>query len=154
MEAGEAIIFANGTHVELDGPAGLATGANAVLQKKQNRYRLRKFTEWGRDERLGIGDAQTGTPAPLIDALHRLLWLLENKPPKIPEFLNEARPGLEQLRLVAQVLAGPALKGGELAGVSPSDEQGALGKLLANWSAVMEGRAAVADRQRGQERLL
>jgi hypothetical protein len=60
---------------------------------------------------------------------------------------------VEELRLVAQALGGPALKGGELADVSPTAEQSALGKLLANWNAVMVGSAAVEDRRAGQERL-
>jgi putative DNA methylase len=109
LDAGEAIIFANGTHVELDGPHGLATGADA---------------------------------------------LLEHRPPKVPEFLTDCGANAEQLRLVAQALAGPALKGGELAEVSPNAEQAALGKLLTNWQSVVECRAVVADRQKGQERLL
>jgi putative DNA methylase len=81
------------------------------------------------------------------------MWLVEHKPPKIPDFLNEAKPNVEQLRLVAQALAGPALKGGELADVSPTAEQSALGKLLANWNAVMVGKAAIADKRAGQEQL-
>jgi hypothetical protein len=56
-------------------------------------------------------------------------------------------------RLVAQALAGPALKGGELENVSPTAEQSALGKLLANWSTVMEGKAAREDRRVGQQSL-
>jgi len=92
--------------------------------------------------------------APTIDALHRLLWLVEKKPPLIPEFLNEAKPNLEQLRLVAQALAGPALKGGELENVSPTAEQSALGKLLANWNSVMVGKATMADKRTGQQQLL
>jgi len=31
LDAGEAIVFANGTHVELDGPNGLSTGTRALL---------------------------------------------------------------------------------------------------------------------------
>jgi len=154
LDAGEAIVFANGTHVELDGPNGLATGRRALLQKSKSKYRLLDYTERGKNEDLGIPDAQSGAAAPLIDTLHRLLWLLEHKPPKIPEFLADAQPNLEQLRLVCQALAGPALKGGELKDVSPTAEQSALGKLLANWSAVMEGEAVRADKRAGQERLL
>ena len=89
-----------------------------------------------------------------MDVLHRLLWLLEHKPPKIPEFLADAQPSLEELRLVCQALSGPALKGGELEDISAGAEQSALGKLLANWSAVMEGQQVKADRQKGQERFL
>jgi hypothetical protein len=55
---------------------------------------------------------------------------------------------------VAQALAGPALKGGELADVSPTAEQSALGKLLANWNAVMVGKEAMADKRAGQQQLL
>jgi putative DNA methylase len=153
LDAGEAIIFANGTHVELDGHNGLASGSNAVLEKKKSKYRLRDYTDRGNDDGLGSPD-NTGTTRPVVDILHRLLWLLEHRPPKIPEFLADAQPSLEQLRLVCQALAGPALKGSELADISAGAEQSALGKLLANWSAVMEGRQVKADRQKGQDRLL
>jgi putative DNA methylase len=153
LDAGEAIIFANGTHVELDGQDGLSSGANAILQKNKAKYRLRDFTERGDDDDLGLPGDDGETP-PTVDALHRLLWLLEHKPPRIPQFLADTGVRTEQLRLVAQALAGPALKGGELADVSPSAEQAALGKLLSNWNAVVEGKAATSDRQKGQERLL
>jgi putative DNA methylase len=81
---------------------------------------------------------------------------MENKPARLASFLREARPNLEQLRLVAQALAGPALKGGELADVSPSAEQAALAKLTANWrSIVEEGVLSEPERKArkaGQER--
>jgi hypothetical protein len=38
--------------------------------------------------------------------------------------------------------------------ISAGAEQSALGKLLANWSAVMEGQQVKADRQKGLERFL
>lgn len=152
LEAGEAIVFANGTHVELDGPGGLTQGARAVLEKKKGKFRLRDFTDRGEDEKLGLPD-DDGTSAPIVDTLHRLLWLLEHRPPLIPELLAEARPNVEQLRLVAQALAGPALKGGEMGDVSAGAEQSALGKLLANWQAIIEGKAAVEDRRTGQQPL-
>jgi putative DNA methylase len=153
LDAGEAIIFANGTHVELDGHNGLASGSSPVLEKNKSKYRLLDYTGRGDDENLGMPD-ETGTTRPMVDMLHRLLWLLENKPPHIPEFLADAQPNLEQLKLVCQALGGPALKGGELADISVGAEQSALGKLLANWSAVMEGKSALADKRAGQERLL
>src|SRR5437867_6686844 len=34
LDAGEAIIFANGTHVELDGPVGLSNRTCALVEKK------------------------------------------------------------------------------------------------------------------------
>jgi putative DNA methylase len=152
LDAGEAIIFANGTHVELDGPHGLTQGRRALLEKKKSKYRLRDNTERGDEDALGQ-HAENGNSAPTVDALHRLLWLLEHRPLKVPDFLTEAKPNIEEVRLVAQALAGPALKGGELADVSPTAEQSALGKLLANWNSVMIGKAAVEDRRAGQERL-
>jgi putative DNA methylase len=152
LDAGEAIIFANGTHVELDGPNGLSTGSNALLEKKKGKYRLRDFTERGDDEDLGL--PENGTASATVDILHRLLWLLERRLPLIPRFLADATPSLEQLKLIAQSLAGPALKGGELKDISPTAEQSALGRLLANWHAVMEGPEAVESRRAGQQKLI
>jgi putative DNA methylase len=74
----------------------------------------------------------------MIDILHRILWLMENSPTEIGGFLREAQPNMEQMRLVAQALAGPALKGGELEDVSPHKEMSALAKLTANWRGVIE----------------
>src|SRR5262249_17850355 len=113
LDAGEAIIFANGTHVELDGPSGLSSGARALVEKRKGKYRLRDSAERGDDEALGR-PAESGQPAPLIDALQRTLWLMENRPLKLAEFLREACVNRDQMRLVAQALAGPALKGGEM----------------------------------------
>jgi hypothetical protein len=47
--------------------------------------------------------------------------------------------------LVAQALAGPALKGGELANVSPSADLAALAKLTANWRSVIEDATVTAQ---------
>lgn len=152
LDAGEAIIFANGTHVELDGQHSLTQGKCALLKKKASKYLLHDFTVRGDEHTLGQ-PSEDGNSAPVVDALHRLLWLMEHKPLKIPEFLSEAKPSVEQLRLVAQALAGPALSGGELSDVSSTAEQSALGKLLANWSTVMVGKAAVEERRTGQQTL-
>lgn len=139
--------------MELDGQHSLTAGKHTLLEKKKSKYHLQDFAARGKDEHLGI-PVDDGMPAPIVDALHRLLWLVEKKPPLIPEFLNEANPNLEQLRLVAQALAGPALKGGELENVSPTAEQLALGKLLANWNSVMVGKAAITDKRAGQQQPL
>ena len=156
LEAGEAIIFANGTHVELDGPSGLSSGARALIEKKKGKYRLRDYTERGDDEALGR-QSEVGQTAPLIDALHRTLWLLENRPLQLTEFLLEAQPNRDQMRLVAQALAGPALKGGQLADVSPTAELSALGKLTANWRSVIEDNVVPVkervEKKRGQGKL-
>jgi len=150
LESGEAIIFAHGTHTELDGPGGLSTGTRALVEKKKGKYRLRDYAERGHDARLGM-PREDGHVAPVIDALHRTLWLMENQPGELAEFLREAQPNREQMRLVAQVLAGPVLKGGELAGVSPTGELAALTKLTANWQSVVED-TAIASWERVEQR--
>jgi putative DNA methylase len=153
LDAGEAIVFANGTHVELDGLNGLSSGSRALVEKKKGKYRLRDFVERGEDDKLGM-PKENGQPAPLIDALQRTLWLMEHRPRQLGEFLREAQPNREQMRLVAQALAGPALKGSELADVSPTGELAALAKLTANWRSVIEDNvfspSEQADRKRGQ----
>jgi putative DNA methylase len=134
IDAGEAIVFAYPQDVELDGPKGLSTGVNSLLEKKKNKFRPRDFAERGNIEALGISD--NGTPAPLIDVLHKILWLMENQPLKINEFLEKVTPPVERLRLVAQALKGHTL-GGSAEEIS-APEQTALGKLLANWRSVIE----------------
>ena len=141
LDAGEAIVFANGTHVELAGTGGLCHGNRALLEKKKSKYRLRDYTERGKDAKLGMA-GEDGEAALLVDALHRTLWLMDNRPGELGQFLAEANVNLEQMRLVAQALSGPALKGGELADVSRGGEAAALGRLTANWRSLTEGASA------------
>jgi putative DNA methylase len=156
LDAGEAIIFANGTHVELDGAHGLSSGTLALAAKNKSKYRLLDYTARGDDAALGMPSGD-GQPAPLIDALHRLLWLMERRPSGIPDFLREARPNTDQIRLVAQALAGPVLKGGELGEVATGTELAALTKLTANWRSVVEDvdltRVELEARRTGQSRM-
>lgn len=156
LDAGEAIVFANGTHVELDTQGGLTYGRDAVLEKKKAKYHLRDFTERGEHKDLGL-PSDEGQSAPLIDILHRTLWLMEKRPMELSAFLQEAQPNLEQLRLVAQALAGPALKGGETGTITPTAEQSVLGKLTANWQSVIEDASltpAQKEKQRaGEQRI-
>jgi putative DNA methylase len=137
LDSGEAIVFANGTHVELDGPGGLSTGTRALLIKKKGKYQLKDFSERSDNEKLGL-PGEDGQSAPVIDALQRVLWLMEYNPARMSQFLIEAQPNREQMRLVAQVLAGPVLKGGETVKVSPTKEMEALAKLTSNWRSVIE----------------
>ncbi|WP_020493829.1 DUF1156 domain-containing protein [Verrucomicrobium sp. 3C] len=144
MEAGEAIVFTYGQNVELDGQKGLSTGRHALVDKRKGKYRLRDFTERGEDEKLGLPE-DGGTPAALIDALHRILWLVENQPRNLNRFLDEARPDRERLRLVAQALAGTALAGKREDGpehtvATTAAEQAAVKKLVANWRALIDQR--------------
>jgi putative DNA methylase len=139
LDAGEAIVFAYPLGVELDGANGLTAGARALVVKKGKKMRLRDYSERGEHDKLGLPDAQAGTPAPLIDLLHRTLWLMEQRPARLREFLEQARPDGERLRLVAQALAGTALQGtGEDLTSSPGPEQSAVRKLIANWRSVFE----------------
>ena len=138
IDAGEAIVFAYPQGVELDGPKGLSTGQRALLEKEGGKYRLRSYAERGLDDRLGA-ISETGEPSPLIDSLHRILWLMENQPNKLSEFLDKSRPNKEELRLVAQALQGQVLRGPQEELIHGSaSERAALEKLLAHWRTLIE----------------
>jgi len=146
VDAGEAIVFTYSQPVELDGPKSLSSGRHALVEKTKDRYRLRDFAERGEDDQLGLPNDH-GAPVPLIDVLHRILWLVENEPRSLNRFLDEARPDRERLRLVAQALAGRALSGGtedERRVITTPAEQAALKKLLANWRALIDQRLPAA----------
>ena len=155
LDAGKAIIFANGTHVELDSAHGLCSGTRALVAKNKAKYRLLDYTERGNEAALGM-PPEDDQSAPMIDALHRLFWLVERHR-RSRRLLREARPNTEQLRLVAQALAGPALKGGELGEVATGTELAALTKLTANWRSVVEDvdltRVELEARRAGQSRI-
>src|SRR5207247_890874 len=78
LDAGEAIVFANGTHVELDGHGALTQGVRALVEKKKDKYRLRDYLDRGDDEKLGL-PIEVGQSSALIDILHRTLWLMEHR---------------------------------------------------------------------------
>lgn len=144
IDAGEAIIFAYPQGVELDGAHGVSQGARALVEREKNKYRLRDFSERGENDKLGIRGE--GRPAPLIDVLHRVLWLMESEPRKLSEFLAEARPNLDHLRVVAETLAGAKLAGNGSGGgksliVASGEEASALRKLTTNWRTLIEANA-------------
>lgn len=151
LDAGEAIVFANGTHVELDGAQGLSSGSRRLVDKRKSKYALRDFTDRGDDEKLGL-PTEDGQPAPLVDVLHRTLWLMEHQPREIGKLLIEAGPNRDQMRLVVQALTGPALKGSELSDVSPTGELAVLAKLAANWRTVVDD-AVTSAREREDRRV-
>jgi putative DNA methylase len=158
MDAGEAIVFTYTQHVELDGPQGLSSsGHRALVEKKKGKYRLKDFTERGDHEKLGLPGVD-GASAPLIDVLHRVLYLMENHPRKLAEFLEEARPDRERLRLLAQVLGGVGLAGGngektEHHVTTTPAEKVALGKLLGNWRHLIEQSLGEKEAKTGQYKL-
>jgi putative DNA methylase len=154
IEAGDAFVFCYPQGIEIDGPDGLSGPAPALVEKLRSTYRVRTFEDRGDDEALGLPD--DSVPAPLIDVLHRVLWLVENAPAGLPAFLRDAKPNLEQLRLIAQALCGPVLKRTDTATVALTPELSALTKLTANWRSVIEGAALtqeIEERRIGQGRL-
>lgn len=137
VEFDEANTLARGVGVELDGAGGLTDGKLALVKKTKNQVQLRDYSDRGSHEDLGIQKTahthfnvkpQPLSAAPtLIDILHRLLWLAENKPQEIPNFLILAQPDANQLRLVAQALAGRALTSdASLGAINASPEQRTL----------------------------
>ena len=88
-----------------------------------------------------MGLPTNGNAAPLVDVLHRLLYLLQERPAAVGEYLETARPNTEQLRLVAQALAAPVLGRAQAQDASPTAELGALARLNANWRTIVEGAA-------------
>jgi putative DNA methylase len=136
IDSGEAIVFCYPQAIELDGPYGLSGPQPRLVEKLKSTYRVRNFQDRGSNKNLGLpGD---GTPVPLIDILHRVLWLMENAPRQIPAFLRDASPNIEKVRLVAQSLCGPVLRGADSLEGSLTPELAALAKLTANWRSVVE----------------
>jgi putative DNA methylase len=147
LDAGEAIVFAYPQRVELDGPGSLTHGPNPLVRKDKGKYTLLDFTVRGEDDKLGL--PKDHQPAPLMDVLHRLLWLVENQPRAIPKFLDESRPDVEHLRLIAQTLAGQILSGsggGRSLIAARGAEASALKKLTANWRTLIEEHRGTMDK--------
>ncbi len=139
IEAGDAYVFCYPQGIEIDGPTGLTGNAPKLVEKSGSKFRVRNYTERGDDETLGI--STDGTSAPLVDLLHRLLWLLDERPALVPKYLEAAGPNREQLRLVTQALSAPVLGRPEAVEISPTAELGALTRLNANWRSIVEGTA-------------
>ncbi|MDZ7413264.1 MAG: DUF1156 domain-containing protein [candidate division KSB1 bacterium] len=142
----EANVLARGVGVELDAPGGLTWGRHALVEKQKDKVRLRDYEERGDDDKLGLPTDEAplfgvAGHVPLVDVLHRLLWLLDHDPGAVPEFLIRAQPDAGQLRLVAQALAGRALAAEPSPGMAldaRSREQQAIDRLLAAWKRVVE----------------
>lgn len=139
IEAGDVYVFCYPQGIEIDGPAGLTGDAPKLVEKSGSKFRVRNYTERGDDDTLGV--AENGKAAPLVDVLHRLLHLLDERPGTIQEYLEAARPNGEQLRLVTQALSAPVLGRPQAPDASPTAELGALARLNANWRSIVEGAA-------------
>ena len=137
-------LLARGMGVELDGPRGLAQGKIGLVKKEKDTVVLRDYRARGDDEHLGRL-SESGNPAPLIDVLQRLLWLQDQQPYEVQDFLMKAHPPVEQLRMVAQALAGHALAPPGSNGSTKqerSEEQKAVDRLLAGWRSLFGEMAA------------
>lgn len=153
VEFDEANTLARGVGVELDGAGGLTDGKVSLVKKTKNQVQLQDYTERGVNEDLGIHKTEKqqefnvkpqaiGIAPTLIDILHRLLWLQENKPQEIANFINLSQPDATQLRLVAQALGGraltPEIGATEIVNGQRTKEQQQIDTLLASWKRVIE----------------
>ena len=139
IEAGDAYVFCYPQGIEIDGSLGISGPPPALVEKSGSKFRVRNYQERGDNEKLGVGT--DGRPASLIDVLHRLLWLTDNRPNELQSFLKSARPNVEQLRLITQALCAPVFGRPEAQDAAPTAELNALSKLNANWRSLVEGAA-------------
>jgi putative DNA methylase len=110
-------------------------GKKGLVKKDKDTIMLHNYRSRGDDENLGKR-SESDYPAPLIDVLHRLLWLQDERPYEVPDFLLKTHPHMEQLRMVAQALAGHALAptgGNSAIRQERTEEQKAVDRLLAGW---------------------
>lgn len=134
----EANVLARGVGIELDGPRALTAGPNPLVKKTKTMVEWRDYRARGGREELGLLDS--GESA-LVDTLQRLLWLNDNQPAAIPQFLSQARPDAGRLKLVAEALGGKGLSAEPAPGAvrdERSEEQKAIGRLLPAWKRVVE----------------
>ena len=139
LDAGEAFVFCYPQNIELDESSGILGASPALVEKTGTNVRVRTFTERGHDERLGL--PRNGQAAPIVDVLHRTLWLMGNDPSGLPIFFRQARPNREQFRLVVQALSGPVLTARQSPEDGLSEEMSSLQQLSANWLSVTEDHA-------------
>jgi putative DNA methylase len=114
--------LARGTGVEL---SEVANGTAALVRKEKGKARFRNYLERGPAIEFGHST---------IDHLHRLLWLAEDAPGGMREYLEAAQPDAERLRLVAHALSRPRLDSAGARG----EEADACERLLASWKRLVE----------------
>lgn len=131
---GDLNVLAQGLGIELSGAGSLAEGALRMVEIKKAKARILGHDERGAQVDLGL--PLQSAPAPLIDVLHRLLWLVEHERDLIRSFLLDAQPDTAALRLLANALGGRALA--SASGSERSDEQKAIDRLLAQWQRLID----------------
>ena len=143
VEAGEVYVFCYPQGIEMDVGNRVCGPPPALVDKIGGKYRVRTFQERGEHRDLGIG--VDGEVPPLIDILHRVLWLLENQPTELSRFIHSTRPNREKLRLVAQALAKPILNRAGVPETGSTAESPALARLNTNWFSLMDGTSHAED---------
>jgi putative DNA methylase len=114
--------LARGTGVEL---SEQTSGAAALVAKSKGKAQLRDFAERGAAIEFGRST---------IDHLHRVLWLADNEPTGVKDYLETARPDADRLRLVAHALSRPGLDSSGSRGA----EADACERLLGVWKRMVE----------------
>jgi putative DNA methylase len=114
--------LARGTGVEL---AEQANGASALVTKSKGKARLRDYVARGASIEFGRST---------IDHLHRVLWLADNQPNGVKDYLETARPDADRLRLVAHALSRPRLDSSGARG----GEAEACDRMLGVWKRMVE----------------
>src|SRR5262249_37305459 len=122
-----------------DGMRGaLMQGKGALLAKKGGKVTIRSFDDRGGERDLGL--AVDGRQSPLIDTLHRLLWLQKHRTADVPKFLRECGADLGAGRLVAQALGGKPLRAEPTMGAQKDErtaEQRAIDTFLASYQDIV-----------------
>jgi putative DNA methylase len=114
--------LARGTGIEL---SEQTNGAAALVTKEKGKAQLRDYTERGAAIELGRST---------VDHLHRVLWLADNEPAGVKDYLEMARPDADRLRLVAHALSRPGLDSNGARG----GEAEACERLLGVWKRMVE----------------
>ena len=137
VDFGHINVLAQGLGVELTGVGSVSEGERRLVEQKKSQITVLDFTKRGKQPSLGLptGDASP----PLIDVLHRMLWLVENDRTQVGPYLDRCQTDTGRLRLLANALKGKALSGGRAA-TERTDEQKAIDRLLAQWQRVIEGQ--------------
>jgi putative DNA methylase len=117
--------LARGTGVEI---RELTVGDHALVGFGKNRSEARVLDYTDRGEAIDLGRST-------IDHLHRVLWLAENTPDRVREYIDSARPDADKLRLVAQALSRPGL---DVAIQDGGPEIEACQRLLVSWKRLID----------------
>lgn len=136
VDFGQLNVMAQGIGIELSGAGSIADGKRKLAKITKSKITVLDYSQRGQEPTMGSTD--NGVPAPLIDVLHRLLWLMEHDRGKLLAFLDESQVDTGRLRLLANALKGRALAGPGSA--ERNDEQKAVDRLLAQWQRVVESR--------------